>query len=164
MNTRRATTTVAVLLVLVSLTMAGARGCQRTGAGGPQPQSLPTIKMKVGNRVFNVEVANTDPSREMGLMYRDSMPADHGMIFVFPDEEKLNFWMKNTRIPLDIAYLDAVGKVVSVKSMKPYDLSGVPSDFPAKFAIELNQGAAAEAGLHTGDVVEIPADIANSAR
>jgi uncharacterized membrane protein (UPF0127 family) len=84
------------------------------------------------------------------------MPADHGMIFVFPDTEPRSFWMKDTRIPLDILYLDPDGVVVSIRQMKPYDLSGVHSDKPAKYAIELNKGAAERAGVKVGDKLEIP--------
>jgi uncharacterized membrane protein (UPF0127 family) len=66
--------------------------------------------------------------------------------------------MKNTRIPLDILYLDEHGKVVSIHQMKPYDRSGVPSDGLAKYAIELNVGRASEVGAKVGDVLEIPAN------
>ena len=66
--------------------------------------------------------------------------------------------MKNTRIPLDIIYIDAGGRVVSVKQMQPYKLSGVSSEGLAKYAIELNQGVAQKTGVKRGDVVQIPAD------
>ncbi|HWP40546.1 MAG TPA: DUF192 domain-containing protein [Tepidisphaeraceae bacterium] len=136
-------------------------GCPRRAA--PQPQSLPTIQLTLGNRTFTLEVANTDQTRQIGLMHRDSMPRDHGMLFVFADEQRRAFWMKNTRIPLDIIYLDAAGRIVAIKPMQPYDLSSVSSDRPAKYAIELNQGMAAEAGLKAGDVVTIPDTLADSA-
>src|SRR3954466_2735649 len=83
----------------------------------------PTAQRPLGGKTFPLEVADTDANRQYGLMRRDSMPADHGMIFVFGDERERGFWMKNTRIPLDIVYVNAAGKVVSVKQMKPYDLS-----------------------------------------
>jgi uncharacterized membrane protein (UPF0127 family) len=78
------------------------------------------------------------------------------MLFVFPDEIAREFWMKNTRIPLDILFLDGNGKVVSSKSMKPYDLNTTPSDGPAKYAIEVNHGAAASSGVAVGDRLNIP--------
>jgi uncharacterized protein len=87
------------------------------------------------------------------------MPADRGMLFVFEDERERSFWMKNTHIPLDIVYADANGKVVSVKPMKPMDESPVPSDGAAKYAVEINQGAAKRAGVKAGDVLIIPAEI-----
>lgn len=117
---------------------------------------LPTVTMQIGSKSFTLEIANTPGTREYGLMRRDSMPQDHGMIFVFDHEQRLGFYMKNTRIPLDIIYINAAGKVVSIKQMKPYDLTTTPSDAPAKWAIELNQGAAADAGAKVGDTLEIP--------
>jgi uncharacterized membrane protein (UPF0127 family) len=122
-----------------------------------QPQSnLRTITMQIGRQTFTLEVADTEPTRETGLMNRDSMPANHGMIFVFEDEEERGFYMKNTRFPLDILFIDGNGKVVSSKSMKPYDLRTTPSDAPAKYAIELNAGAAQSSGVSVGDQLNIP--------
>ena len=114
------------------------------------------VKMKVGRETFTLEVADTPKKQQLGLMHRKSMPQDRGMIFVFPDEQERFFWMKNTLIPLDIVYLDAKGKVVSVKPMKPQDETSVPSDSPAKYAVELNQGAARRAGVAAGDVLTVP--------
>ncbi len=131
-----------------------------TGCGSnASPQSdLRTVSMRIGSMQFSLEVADTFPSRERGLMQRDSMPEDHGMIFVFDGEEDRAFWMKNTRIPLDIIYVAKNGAVVSTKSMRPYDLSNVPSDGPAKYAIELNAGMAAKAGIKPGQILDIPTD------
>ena len=89
-------------------------------------------------------------------MFRASMPADHGMLFVFQRPEFREFWMKNTRIPLDILYLDATGQVVSVRRMAPYDETGVPSGAKAQYAIELNQGTAARVGARVGDRLAVP--------
>ena len=115
-----------------------------------------TVRMQIGNQQFTLEVAATPKSQQLGLMHRQSMPADRGMIFVFPQERQLSFWMKNTLIPLDIVYADKAGKVVSVKQMKPMDETPVPSDAPAKYAIELNQGTANRVGVKVGDVLQIP--------
>ncbi len=89
-------------------------------------------------------------------MHRDSMPADHGMIFTFDAPQELNFYMKNTRIPLDIIFIDQNGRVVSIAQMRPYDWSTTSSAAPAQYAIELNQGAAARAGVAVGDVLHLP--------
>jgi uncharacterized membrane protein (UPF0127 family) len=134
------------LLVLIHV------GCD----AAPAHPSLPTTNMRLGSNSFIVEIANSDPDREHGLMQRDSMPRNHGMIFVFDDEKPRAFWMKNTRFPLDIVYLDHNGKVVSIKQMQAYDLTSVPSDQPCKYAIELNVGIASAAGLKVGDTVQIP--------
>jgi uncharacterized membrane protein (UPF0127 family) len=131
-------------------------GCEPKAVGG-----LATVPMEIGNKTFTLEVADRTDSRTYGLMRRDSMPADHGMIFVFDKEEQRGFWMKNCRIPLDIIFLDAGGKVVSVKQMKPYDLSSTPSDGPAQYAIELNKGAAEGAGVKAGMTLKIPAGLSS---
>jgi len=147
---------VCLLLILLG-------GCDDHGATtGPAPQTgLNVVQMKIGSRDFSLEVADNDKSREIGLMYRDSMADDHGMIFVFPDEEVRQFYMANTRIPLDIAFIDAGGTVVSVKSMLPLDLRITSSDKAAKYAVEMNGGAAAAIGVKEGDRVVIPAAAVN---
>ncbi len=131
-----------------------AAGCD----AGPssQPSGLPVVPMAVGSKTYQLEVAATDPSREHGLMERDALPADHGMIFVFPDERPLSFWMKHTRFPLDIVFADHAGRVVSVHTMKPYDLTDVPSGGPAQYAVELGAGQAAANGVKAGDTLAIP--------
>jgi uncharacterized membrane protein (UPF0127 family) len=112
--------------------------------------------MQIGAKPFTLEIADTDELRQKGLMRRDSMPKDQGMIFVFLDEAPRSFWMKNTRIPLDIIYLDARGRIVSIKQMKPFDLTGTPSDGPAQYAIELNEGTASKLGIKPGDTLDLP--------
>jgi uncharacterized membrane protein (UPF0127 family) len=126
------------------------------GCNQQPPSGLATVKMQLGNKTFTLEVADRTDARTYGLMRRDSMPSDHGMLFVFKSEEKLSFWMKDTRIPLDIVYIDSQGRVVSVKQMKPYDLSGTPSDGAVQYAIELNKGAAADAGVKPGITLKLP--------
>ena len=122
----------------------------------PRP-ALPTTAMQLGSKTFQLEIAGDEPSREHGLMERDTLGADHGMIFIFSEPQEQNFWMHHTRFPLDIVYVDAHGKVVSVKGMKPYDESAVPSDGDTKYAIELSAGQARAAGIKAGDMVKIPA-------
>jgi uncharacterized membrane protein (UPF0127 family) len=141
--------------LVVFLSLFSATGCRSTGAGG-----LPTVSVPIGSQTFTLEVAKSQPELEKGLMERDSMPADHGMLFVFKDEEVLQFWMKNTRFPLDILYLDHNDRVVSIHQMKSYDLTPVSSDYPAQYAIELNLGATSGAGARVGDVVAIPKSVA----
>jgi uncharacterized membrane protein (UPF0127 family) len=84
------------------------------------------------------------------------------MIFVFPDEDYHSFYMRNTRIPLDIIFVDALGTIRTIKQMKPYDLSSVGPSVPVKYAIELNQGAAAKVGAKVGDKVTIPKEAADT--
>lgn len=130
----------------------------------PRPAHEPgTVDMRLGTRSFRLYVAATEGARQYGLMNRDSLDADRGMIFVFPAEHEVAFYMKNTFIPLDILYVNAAGQVVSVQQMKPQERDPstgnyrtFPSGAPAKYAIELNEGAAAAAGVKVGDVLEIP--------
>ena len=93
---------------------------------------LATTAVTLKDHAFVLEVARTDQEQETGLMYRTTMPADRGMLFVFADARPRAFWMKNTRIALDIAYLDADGFVVNVEPMFPLDLRGVPSAAPGE--------------------------------
>lgn len=141
-------------------------GCdaQRTGPTVPpedagKRQTLPTTTMTLGNKPFTLEIAADEHERQIGLMYRQDMPADHGMIFVFPDEDERGFWMSNTYLPLDIIYADHAGKIVSIKRMQPLDLSSVPSNGKAQYAIELNQGTTDRIGLRAGQVLHIPAEL-----
>jgi uncharacterized membrane protein (UPF0127 family) len=145
------------LLVLLIASLLASGGCEAPATqAGPQPQSLPTTQVVVGSKTYTLEIADEDEERQMGLMHRDAMPADRGMIFVFPDEAPRGFWMKNTRIPLDILYLDRHGRVVSAHRMEPFDLRSTPSEGPAKYAIELNAGELATTGLRRGDTIHLP--------
>jgi uncharacterized membrane protein (UPF0127 family) len=120
---------------------------------------LPTVPMQVGSKSYTLEVADRDETRQFGLMRRDSMRDDHGMIFVFKRESPLGFWMKDVRFPLDIIYLDGNGRVVSVKQMKAYDQNTTPSDGPVQYAIELNEGQAASAGVKAGMTLKVPSGL-----
>jgi len=137
-------------------------GCadSATAPSGPQPQSgLAMVTMPIGNQTFALDVADTDEKREIGLMSRDSMPASHGMIFVFPREEPRGFWMKDTRIPLDIIYVAADRRVASIHQMNPFDLTRVNSAGPAMYAIELNADTAKKLGVKPGDRLGIPPEV-----
>jgi uncharacterized protein len=143
--------------VLLPALMMLAIGCRQQP---PAPASyLPTVQMKIGSKNYELEVAADDFSRMRGLMERDSMPEAHGMIFVFPQDTSEGFWMHNTRIPLDIVFIDSSGKVVSVKQMKPYDENTTLAGGSYRYAIELNGGAGADSGVKAGDTVVIPAGI-----
>lgn len=112
-------------------------------------------RVVLGGKTFSVEIADSSEEHELGLMFRDSMPADHGMIFIFPDESPRSFWMKNTRIPLDIMYFDKDLKMVSISADTPpcrvARCPSYPSIAPAKYVLELNAGSAAALGVGVGD-------------
>ncbi len=118
-----------------------------------------TITATIKDKHFTLEVADTDAKRERGLMFRTSMPADHGMIFIFDTADKYGFWMKNTEIPLDILFLDDAAKIVDIRTMQPHDETPTPPDSPALFAIELNAGTAQSLSIGKGDIVQLPEKI-----
>ena len=124
--------------------------------------NLPTVGMNLGKKFYTLEIAATEEVRNKGLMFRDSMADDHGMIFIFTDEKPIRFWMKNTRIPLDIVFLAGNGQVVSIKRMEPYLMKGTASDGSAKYAVELNDGQAQAAGIMAGDLLQIPEAVKNT--
>lgn len=111
---------------------------------------------------FSVELAETTEKQALGLMFRDEMAADHGMLFIFPREGMRSFWMKNTRIPLDIFYFDEDLELVSVsenaRPCKTRNCPSYPSKGPARYVLELNAGKAAELGVQAGDSLELHLD------
>ena len=119
--------------------------------------SEPSVEL--GGKTFRVEIAETREKQALGLMFRDSMPRDEGMIFIFPNEAPRSFWMKNTRIPLDIMYFDKDLKLVSISADTPpcrvSRCPSYPSSKPAMYVLELNAGMAAELGVGPGDLLEI---------
>ena len=111
--------------------------------------------VELAGKRYSVELATTDAQRERGLMFRDSMAADHGMLFIHDREEPQAYWMKNTHIPLDILYFDNARKLVSQqRDVPPCSLGDAcppyPSDAPARFVLELNAGEAARLQLDDG--------------
>lgn len=108
---------------------------------------------------FTVDLAETTDEQAMGLMFREEMADDHGMLFIFPVEAMRSFWMKNTRIPLDIFYFDADLALVSVaenaRPCKTRRCPTYPSKRPAKYVLELNAGKSAELGVQPGDRLEL---------
>ena len=108
---------------------------------------------------FNVELADDQDSQRLGLMFRESMAADHGMLFIFDGETQRGFWMKNTKISLDILYFDADRKLVYLHQDVPPcttpDCPSYPSYHPSKYVLELNAGTSKRLGIEPGDVLEI---------
>ena len=105
---------------------------------------------------LKVEVAALPEERELGLMFRNSLKENEGMLFVFKEGSGQRFWMKNTRIPLDIGYLSTSGVLLEVHKAKPYDLSGVPSrSQDIKFVLELNAGGYKKLGIKIGSRISL---------
>ena len=119
------------------------------------PFELPTVQVVVKGHDLTIELATTPEARSCGLSLRDSLPENRGMLFVYAEPEILTFWMKNTRMPLSIAFIDTAGRVVSIQKMNPFPLTTVyASPVPALYALEVNQGWFEENGVGVGDVVE----------
>ena len=116
--------------------------------------SLPVVQLKAKGHEIEAEVASKPAAQMTGLMFRKSMPKDHGMLFVFPDSAPRMFWMKNTLIPLSIAFMDEKGKILNVLEMPPLTENTFPSNGPAKFALEMNTGWFERNGCGAGEVVE----------
>ena len=112
------------------------------------------IASKSGVHVFAVEMADTEAAREKGLMYRKSLPPGQGMLFDFHSDQPVRFWMKNTYIPLSIAFVDASGHILNIEDMRPQDESTHWSRGPALYAIEMRKGWFADKGIAAGDRVE----------
>lgn len=114
----------------------------------------PTIGLSIAGHALEVEVAATDAERAKGLMYRDALEADHGMLFVYPDDAPRRFWMKDTRVPLSIAFLDRSGKILRIADMQPFTTEGTSSLYPARYALEVNQGWFRARSIGVGAVVD----------
>ncbi len=104
-----------------------------------------------GTDTVVAEVADTPDERSQGLMYRDHLDPGRGMLFVFQDEETRSFWMQNTFIPLDIAYLDGKARIVDIQAMEPETTTLHPSAAPAMFALEVPLGWFESRGVEVGD-------------
>jgi uncharacterized protein len=140
--------------------MLAAAGC---GAETPPRwTALPTISTTVNGTTLTLEVADDDQERARGLMYRESMPPDHGMVFIWSSPQPRSFYMRDTLIPLDIVFLDPARRIVDIRQMKPLDQTSIPSAAPAQYAIELNAGTARRLGLSVGDPFPLPTDLKSS--
>ena len=119
---------------------------------------LPTSPLTIGTHKLVAEVATTPDQRSIGLMNRFSLKPDHGMLFVFERSEPLSFWMRNTYVPLSIAFIAADGRIVNIEDMKPQTEDSHASHGPAMYALEMKKGWFAERGIVPGAVVKgIPA-------
>jgi uncharacterized membrane protein (UPF0127 family) len=115
---------------------------------------LPTTTLTINGQKVVAEVVSTPEQRATGLMNRFSLQPDHGMLFVFEQPQPLGFWMKNTFIPLSIAFIDVDGKIVNIEDMRPQDESTHWSRGIALYALEMKQGWFAGKKIAAGDVIK----------
>ena len=150
------TRTYLVVLLLLNFIL----GCKENSQS-IKGEKIPQNKSELYDLNFSgvslkVEVAALPEERELGLMFRNSLKENEGMLFVFKEGSGQRFWMKNTRIPLDIGYLSTSGVLLEVHKAKPYDLSGVPSrSQDIKFVLELNAGGYKKLGIKIGSRISL---------
>ncbi|KQT53206.1 hypothetical protein ASG43_18440 [Aureimonas sp. Leaf454] len=146
---RRSIAFIAGLLALIG---AGTATLYTAMAG-----SAGTLVTQSAQHSIDVEVADTPDEREYGLMNRQSMPADAGMLFDFEADRPVTMWMKDTYIPLDMVFMDAGGRITRIAAnAQPLSLDLIESGGPVRYVLELNGGAAARYGLKAGDRLDHP--------
>lgn len=153
---------IAFVLIVSLLTACSSRDAQGTGA---TPSQSPTfragtaiIETDAGAVLVNIEVADSPELQELGLMHRTSLEDDSGMLFLFFEESQSSFWMKDTLIPLSIAFFDRDGTILKIIDMEPCDSDPCPSydpDVTYQGALEVNKGAFDEWGVEVGDTIRV---------
>jgi len=138
----------ALRFLAVALLLAGV-GCARDVPGA----RLPVETLVVGNSRVTAELAANREDRARGLMFRESMPEDHGMLFFYPVEAPLAFWMKNTSLPLSIAFADSGGRILRIADMEPHSEEPIHSGAPVRYALEMNRGWFDRHGVFAGDAI-----------
>jgi hypothetical protein len=138
------------LLTCLSLGLAPSCLAGDAVSAGILSKDMATIHLLVGPRVIEVEVAATAGKRSMGLMHRQSMMPDHGMLFVFPNTEKFCMWMRNTLIPLSVAFLDEEGRILNIEEMLPQSDTPHCAAKNARYALEMNGGWFKRQGVEVG--------------
>lgn len=153
MNKKRNLFFVRIIMILGSF---GMLFCSFAEVSADQPGRRKTLPIDVAGIKLRVELAITPEEHMRGLMYRDTLEDNRGMLFVFPEEKVLSFWMKDTRIPLSIAFMKTDGRIIQIESMEPYSLDSHISEEKVKYALEMNDGWFKMHKVKTGDTVKIP--------
>jgi len=118
-----------------------------------------TYEIIINDTISHAEVAFTQKDRTIGLMFRDRLDNDHGMLFIYPQEQNLSFWMKNTKIPLSIAFINSNGTITQIEPMAPYSLTSHTSKVKVKFALEMEEDWFRKNGITVGSKVDFPPEI-----
>jgi uncharacterized membrane protein (UPF0127 family) len=127
--------------------------CSFAGFAVAQQAQLRTVELRAGMFRIEAEVAATEAARETGLMNRRTMAQHQGMLFVFETSQEYCFWMKNTLLPLSIAFMDETGKVVNTAEMQPMSEANHCAAKPVRYALEMNQGWFSAKGIKAGSVI-----------
>ena len=115
--------------------------------------AMPVVELSAGFHRIEAEVAANQPARMQGLMQRRSLGPNQGMLFVFPFRDRHCMWMRNTLIPLSVAFLDEAGRIINIADMQPRSEANHCAAAPARFALEMNQGWFASRGLRPGQKI-----------
>ena len=132
--------------LLLALTLAAAPALAQ------QPQ-LPVVQLNAGMHLIHAEVAADYGSRMTGLMYRATMPSNAGMLFVFDDNQRQCMWMKNTLLPLSVAFIDEKGVIINIEDMAPQTEDSHCATRPSRYALEMNRGWFASRGIKAGATI-----------
>jgi len=151
----RRTTRLALWSVGLLLALSPVAACK------PSPPKNParTYELTFGKVVVKAELACTPAERRRGLMFRKSLPEDGGMLFVFPKPKKAAFWMKNTRVPLDVAFIGSSGRILQISRLRPYSEKLVRSRYVVKYALEVRRGFFASHRIKVGDRMVLPEEV-----
>ena len=118
------------------------------------PQKLDTVRLNAGMHLVQAELARTPQEHGIGLMFRKTMAANEGMLFAFDEPRQQCFWMKNTLLPLSVAFVADDGSVVNIEDMKPQTLDSHCSTKPVRFVLEMNQGWFTKRGIKAGSKIQ----------
>lgn len=127
---------------------------KRAVTDSPNPK-LKTATIKIGGAQVLAEIAATEVERERGLMFRTALEDGKGMLFVFDQDERLAFWMKNTLIPLSLAYIASDGAIRQIVELEPQSLASVQAERSVRYALEVPRGWFERAGVKVGDRMEL---------
>jgi uncharacterized membrane protein (UPF0127 family) len=142
-------------LLAIATVLLGLAACA-SSAAEPMQQALPKVQVSIGANKVTAEVANTDLSRQIGLMNRENLGTDEGMLFVFKRIETQCMWMKNTLIDLDVAFADESGKILNIENMKAGTSDIHCSKGNAKLALEMNLNWFSERNIGEGEILQVP--------
>ena len=120
------------------------------GATAWAQSAMPVMELSAGFYRIEAEVASNDRNRQLGLMNRQSMPPQHGMLFVFTENNTHCMWMRNTLLPLSVAFLNEEGKIINIEDMQPQTEDNHCAKVPARYALEMNLGWFAQRGIKPG--------------
>lgn len=139
---------------LLRATLASALSLACAFALAQQAQKLPVIPLSAGIHLIKAEVAATEANRQQGLMFRDRMGQNEGMVFVFDGPATVCMWMKNTLIPLSVAFIDGSGKIINIEDMQPHSTESHCAKKPASYALEMNQGWFKQKNIKPGTAID----------